>query len=146
MLTDKMLAELEITIMTGSANNQEQRVNKVIALLHKTSTTSENLSEDPFQLCIYIFLRILYSACSMISDIGTRGTGARAPIFCNKQRSAPFMFRNCPSSLIKKVPLKCRAPPKVLDASYVPEDDVYILDKKGQSVSLAPVNEIFAIF
>ena len=52
-----------------------------------------------------------------------RGTGGTcAPRFCNKQKSALFMFRNCPFSLIKKVPLKYRAPPQVWGAaSYVPD-------------------------
>ena len=53
-------------------------------------------------------------------DIRTGGTlGHMPPRFCNKQRSAHFVLRQCPLSLRKNVPLKHPAL-HILDASYLP--------------------------
>ena len=46
-----------------------------------------------------------------IIDVGTGGHwGHVLPKFWNKQRSALFIFRNCPLFLRKKVPPRCCAP------------------------------------
>eukprot|EP00112_Aurelia_sp_Birch-Aquarium-sp1_P013318 Seg282.14 transcript_id=Seg282.14/GoldUCD/mRNA.D3Y31 product="hypothetical protein" protein_id=Seg282.14/GoldUCD/D3Y31 len=48
-------------------------------------------------------------------DVGTGGHWGHVPPprFCNKQRSALFIFRKCPFRVMKKVPLKCGAPPSL---------------------------------
>ena len=71
----------------------------------------------PMTISLYssqtLFYLVLYKSYNILQRRRNRGAlWARAPRFCNKQRSALIMFRNCPFSLIKKPSLKCRAPPK----------------------------------
>ena len=54
------------------------------------------------------YLVLFLSVCI---DIGTGGHWEHVPPkFCNKQRSAHFIFRKCPLFHKEKLPSKCRAP------------------------------------
>ena len=49
--------------------------------------------------------------CKCFIDVGTGGTGSTCPPrFCNKQRSALFIFRKCPFFLGKKCPQNVMPP------------------------------------